>query len=200
MSELLALDIAILPPREVSERAVRLSAELPGEQFKGLRLDADHLPHITLTQQFVAVAMLDEVLSTVAQALRDVRPMSVHVRGGERGGSSVWMSIARTPPIVELHERLMDALHRYEQAGGGRTAFADADARAEDIAWVTGYRAQSSGRAYRPHITVGHASHPPHIEPFAFEATTVAACSLGRLCTCRLVLRRWEVTLPALSS
>jgi len=53
MEPLIAVDVAILPPPMVADAALQLSAALPASESKGLRLDARHLPHITLTQQFV---------------------------------------------------------------------------------------------------------------------------------------------------
>jgi len=59
--------------------------------------------------------------------------------------------------------------------------------------WVTGFRLKSAFGAFTPHITLGHGEHLPEIEPFEFEATTIAACHLGRFCTCRKVLREWRL-------
>ena len=193
MSTLLALDVAILPPPDVGERAARLSVTLPAEQSQGLRLDADHLPHITLTQQFVRSDDLDAIFECLDEALRGQPPMTLQVTGGGKGASSVWMDVARTAAISRLHGRLMDALHGFERPGGGPAAFVAGDARQDDVAWVTGYRRTASLSAYTPHITLGHASEPPAVDPWTFEATTVAACHLGRFCTCRQVLRSWEL-------
>lgn len=193
MSKLLALDVAILLPPDAAERAIQLSATLPVGQSQGLRLDAERRPHITLTQQFVRVDELDAIFERVDEALRGQQPMAIRVTGGGKGASSVWMAIERTPSISRLHERLMETLHAFERPGGGPAAFYEGDARGGDVAWVTRYRRSSSLGAYTPHITLGHAGEPPRIEPFTFEATTVAACHLGRFCSCRRVLRRWEL-------
>jgi hypothetical protein len=193
MSELLALDIAILPPPDARERAVRLSATLRGSESQGLRLDAEHLPHITLTQQFVRLDELDAVFGRVDEALRGQPPLTIHVTGGGTGASSVWMAVTRTAAISRLHERLMESLRGFERPGGGPAAFFEGDARAGDVVWVAGYRLKSSLSAYTPHITLGHASEPPRVDPLTFEATTVAACHLGRFCSCRRVLRSWEL-------
>ena len=193
MAELLALDIAILPPPDVSERAVRLSAALPEDQSQGLRLDAGRLPHITLTQQFVRRDAFDGIFERVAEVLRGQPPIPINVSEGGKGGSAVWMAVERTPAIFRLHERLMEGLRDFEQPGGGPAAFLDGDARDGDVAWVVNYRLKSSFDFYTPHITLGHAGEPPRVEPFTFEATTVAACHLGRFCSCRRVLRRWEM-------
>ena len=193
MPELLALDIAILPPPDASERAVRLSAALPEKQSQGLRLDAGHLSHITLTQQFVQRDALDDIFEHVAEVLRGQAPTLISVSGGGKGASAVWMAVERTPAIFRLHVRLMEGLRDFEQPGGGPAAFLDGDAREGDVAWVVNYRLKSSFDFYTPHITLGHAGEPPRVEPFTFEATTVAACHLGRFCSCRRVLRRWEM-------
>jgi len=194
MPELLALDIAILPPSDAGLRAVRLSATLPADQSQGLRLDTTHLPHITLTQQFVHRDKLDAIFERLDEALLGQPPITIHVTGAGKSASSVWMTIERTAAILQLHERLMETLRAFEQLDGGPAAFFERDAHVGDVAWVTNYRLKSSLSAYTPHITLGHASSPPHIDLFTFEATTVAACHLGRFCSCRRVLQSWTLT------
>jgi 2'-5' RNA ligase len=194
MSDLLALDVALLPPPEVSATAVALSAALPPEESQGRRLDADLLPHVTLTQLFARDNELDEVMTRVEATLAGVAPLSLQVTGGGQGTSSVWMAIAKTAALVQLHERLMESLRGLERPDGGTGAFADEDARLRDVMWVAGYRLKSSFHHFEPHITLGHGAAPPAVEPFAFEARTVAVCHLGRFCTCRRVLRAWTLT------
>jgi 2'-5' RNA ligase len=194
MSKLLALDVAILPPPDVRQRAVELSAALPSESDDRLRLDAEHIPHITLTQQFIRVEELDPAFERIDEVLRAERPMTVHVTGGGKSAHSVWMAIERTTALAGLHERLMEALRGFERPGGTAAAFVDGDARVGDVLWVTGYRLKSSFHHFTPHITLGPGDTPPHIAPISFEATTVAACHLGRFCTCRHPLRTWTLT------
>jgi len=194
MSELLALDVALLPPPDVASRAIALSAALPESESQGLRLDEGHLPHITLTQMFTRAEELDAVLDRVDDVVREFGPMPLRVVGGGGGTHAVWMEIDRSAALVQLHERLMEALRGLERPDGGTGAFFDADARLRDVLWVAGYRMKSSLHHFTPHITLGHAAEPPRIEPFSFEADTVAACHLGRFCTCRHVLRRWTLT------
>lgn len=193
MSKLLALDVAILPPPDVRQRAIELSAGLPSDHADRLRLDASHLPHITLTQQFIRVEELEAAFERIDELLRAEKPITVTVTGGGKGGHSVWMAIERTEPITGLHERLMEALRGFERPGGTAAAFFDGDARVGDVVWVTGYRLKSSFGAFTPHITLGAADTPPNIAPFTFEATTVAACHLGRFCSCRAALRTWTL-------
>jgi 2'-5' RNA ligase len=191
--QVLALDVAVLPPPGVSARAISISASLPAEDFQGLRLDESHLPHITLMQLFARANELDQVLARVDEVVRGFKPMTLRVTGGGQGTQSVWMEIEKTPALMQLHEQLMEALRGLERPDGGTGAFFDADARLRDVLWVAGYRLKSSFHHYTPHITLGHGTDPPAIEPSGFEADTVAVCHLGKFCTCRKVLRRWSL-------
>ena len=190
---LIAVDVALIPPDDVSARAMRLSASLPPDA-RGFLLDAEHLPHVTLIQCFIREDELDVAFDRIDEVMRGRRPLPLTVSGGGQGSSSVWMAIERSADLDALHEDLMHALVGLERPGGTPAAFFGGDARVGDVLWVTGYRLKSSFGAYNPHITLGYADQPPRIQPFSFTANTVAACHLGRFCTCRRVLRRWTLT------
>ena len=196
MPKLLAVDVALLPPPDVTQRAIALSASLPREGSQGLRLDGEHLPHVTLMQLFVRESELDIAFERVTDIVRGRPPLRLLVSGGGQSNQTVWMTVHRTPELLALHERLMEALRGVERQSGSAGAFVEGDARVGDVMWVAGYRLKSSLEQYTPHITLGHASAPPGIEPFAFDATTIAACHLGRFCTCRRVLRQWTLGDP----
>ena len=193
MSKLVAIDVAILPPAEVSQRAIALSAALPEEGSQGLRLDAEHLPHVTLTQQFVREDELDVAFDHIDGVLREQPPLDLVVTGAGTGGHTLWLEIERSEALRDLHERLMEALRGVERPGGTPAAFFGDDARVGDAIWVAGYRLKSSFGQFLPHITLGHGPNAPEVERFPFQAATIAACHLGRFCTCRRVLRSWTL-------
>ena len=159
-----AIDIAILPPPDVSARAIELSAALPGRESQGLRLGADRLPHITLTQQFVPSEVLDPLLAAVDRVGAGRAPLQLRVTGGGKGSSSVWMSIERTPELISLHQELLRASEPFEVTEGDASAFFGGDARDRDVRWVAGFRRDSSFDRFTPHITLGHASEPPAVD------------------------------------
>ncbi len=193
MAELMALDVAILLPPHVSRLAIDLNSSLRPDDSEGLTLDPDHLPHITLVQLFVREEDLETAFQLTDAALRGQPPLRLRVAGSTRHGTTLWLAIEPDPPIMELHERLMHELRAIESADGGPGAFLDEEVRVADVLWVAGYRLKASFGAFRPHVTLAHVSHQPEIEPFDFDADTVAACHLGRFCTCRRVLRSWTL-------
>jgi 2'-5' RNA ligase len=193
MEAAVAVDVAILPPPIVSEAAIRLSAALPASESKGLQLDAKHLPHITLTQQFVRATEVGRVAEAIARVLCDREPLPLVVTGPGRGSSSVWMQVGVTPALLDLHRDLMDALEPFERSGANSSAFVGGSARAGDVKWVSRFRQDSSYSRYQPHVTLGHATKLPHITPLAFNADTVALFHLGRFCSCGDVLESWRL-------
>ncbi len=194
MSTLIAFATVVLPPPHVSQLAVELSASLPPEESKGLHAGAQQLPHITLTQQFVRADELPAVLAHLDDVLRDERPLELHVTGGDSVGGAAWMVVEPTSTLIGLHERLMEALRGFERAAGGPGAFLNGAGRLADVLWVDSYRLKSAMQAFAPHITLGHSARPPAVEPLTFTANTIAACHLGRFCTCEHVFRRWTLT------
>jgi 2'-5' RNA ligase len=192
-TRLIAIDVAVLPPLDVSRRAIDLSAALAGSDPQALRLGDECLPHITLTQQFVRAVSLDACLGAVDVILRSVAPLPLLVTGVGSANTTIWMSVERSTVLFDLHRRLMDALETFEQPGGTAAAFIGGRARPRDVEWVRRYRRMSSGSAFTPHITLGHSAQLPFVEPLAFEADTIAACQLGRFCSCGRVLRRWAL-------
>jgi hypothetical protein len=105
------------------------------------------------------------------------------------------MSIERTPALVGLHERLLQAAEAFEVEDGGVSAFVGDDARERDVRWVREFRRESSFDRFAPHITLGHAAASPEVEPMDFVAATIALCHLGRHCTCRRIIRAWNLEL-----
>jgi hypothetical protein len=198
-----AIAIAILPPADVTARAVALSAALPAGESQGLLLGGERLPHITLTQQFVPSESLQALLAQIDPVAGGHSRLRLRVAGGGKGSNSVWMAVERTTELVTLHEQLMDVTEPFETADGDASAFledagpaapeARTPARDRDVRWVREFRRESSFERYRPHITLGHASEPPVIDRFDFVATTIAVCLLGRFCTCRRIIRTWEL-------
>lgn len=191
MENLVAIDVALLPPADVIAQAIAANAALPRSGFQGLRLDDHHLPHVTLTQQFVDTLQMDEVFERVEAVARRHAPIPIHVTGAGRSRNTVWMAIEKKGPLAALHQDLMNTLLTLERSGGSPHAFVSRNARPGDVAWVGGFRQKSSFDAYVPHVTIGHSTATPSIEARDFSAARLAVCHLGRFCTCRKVFAEW---------
>ena len=151
--DLLAIDMALLLPEPVSERARAANEALLAQRPEGFRFDESHLPHITLAQQFVRRANLPAWIEQIDPILRGIRPLPLRGTGVGSSATAAHFVIERTPEIDNLHRTLLDAVQPFEEASGSADAFfsegSDAEparepAREKDVAWVSQFRSHSS--------------------------------------------------------
>ena len=197
---LIALDVALRLPPSVEEAVGRFNRMLDAPPT-GFRLDATHLPHISLVQQFSPtdeVAALAEAIRTI---VADHPPLHLTTAALARGGTATTLTLKPTPSLDALHRRLMDQAAAFDVGAGDAHAFAGSDAeavdaepaRARDVAWVTRFRTEAAYDAFDPHITLGVGVLDVAARSITFDASVVALCALGRFCTCREVLMSWEL-------
>lgn len=191
MSELIAIDVAVLPPDPIVRLARVLNGQLEGRP-ETLRLDEVHVPHVTLSQHFVERQALDEVRSLLGGLLGDQHPFEMHVTGVGGHDATMWLTVARSPALDALHRGVMDRLHPLERAGGDAAAFQE-PARARDVEWVSAFRTAAAYDAYAPHITLGHGMNRPEASSLTCVVDRVALCALGRFCTCCQILDEWRL-------
>ena len=193
---MIAIDVAILPPPDISRRAIELSATLPRHESLGLltrrRHAAAHHPHAAVRP---ALRRSTRCSMASGRRWRDGRRCRVTVTGAGRGGSAVWMAIepnASTDGVASATAWMLCTLSSVRTAPRRRSS--TGDARDGDVDWVAGFRRRSSYERVRSRTSRwGTRRRCRTVEPVAFDATTIAACHLGRYCTCRRVLRQWEL-------
>lgn len=190
----IAIDLAVLLPTDIRAVVERMNARVDGAAGHGFRFDATHHPHVTLSQHFINADRITDVCTRVSIVLSGLLPLNLHVTGSREGRTAQVLVIAQTQPLQRLHERLMDTLVTNEVPGDA-DAFQQDDTppRNADVAWVTRFRTDASVARFDPHITVGIGPDPVTTDPFSFTARTIAACRLGRFCTCRDQLACWTL-------
>ena len=193
-TRLLALDVALLLPRAAAAAVGRLNARLEAPPA-GFGFDETHLPHVTLVQQFVREADLPAVLTLVGRIAVEAPPIALRGARLQRGRTTVSLSVDGGPALERLHRCLLEGLEPHAAPRADGSAFVDGGepARDGDIDWVTHFRAQAAGARFDPHVTLGVGSLGGPAPEIAFTATELAACRLGRFCTCSRVLGRWEL-------
>ena len=195
---LLAVGVALLLPPEAQQVVARLNARLTAPPA-GFRFDADHLPHITLAQQFVPATDLPLVADEVGRVLASAAPLALTAGGFASSGLTTSLVVDATQPLATLHARLMDRLAPFDMTAGGADAFIrDAEPpRARDVEWVTRFRTAAAYASFEPHVTLGAGALDAPAPALEFEAAHVAICRLGRFCTCRRVLASWTLSAAA---
>lgn len=191
---LLAIDVALLLPPGACDLVTQLNARLAGPP-DGFRFDADHLPHVSLVQQFVPATDLPLVSAEVGAVLSAAAPLTLVAERLRSSGVTTSLDLAPTHPLATLHARLMDRLAPFDMTAGDADAFLPAGepARPRDVEWVTRFRTAAAYAAFEPHVTLGAGVLDDAAPALEFEADRVAICRLGRFCTCRRVLASWTL-------
>ena len=194
-SRITALDVALLLPPESVAELTRLNARLSSPS-EGFQFDSGHLPHVTLAQQFVLNSEINVICNKLKHLANQYAPIRLCCSGLVASGATTSLRITESEQLFELHERIMNTLEAHVTQPGDAQAFfhGSETARHADIAWVNNFRNHSSGCRFEPHITVGKGTLDSQHTALIFSTSTLAACHLGKFCTCRHVFDSWSLT------
>jgi hypothetical protein len=195
-NKVIAIDVLLEPDSTMISKAQQLNARLRKNYAAGYELDATHAPHITLLQRFVRSQDLNLVTAAVSKVLTAERPAELHLNAKAIeyvmwGGVAVTVLVVeRTPELMRLHQKIIDAVAPFSVNGGTASAFVGGEANAETIGWVETFVPTSTGENYIPHVTAGVAPEAfvkslkaEPFEAFTFKPKQVAVYQLGNFGT-----------------
>jgi phosphoserine phosphatase/2'-5' RNA ligase len=201
--KLIAIDVLLQPDSTMTGKSGAINARLRGNYAAGYELDVAHAPHVTLLQRFIRARDLDAVTAAVEKVIAFERPTELQLKAkgldyGMWGGLAVtFIIVERTPELMRLHQKMVDAVAPFSVNGGTAAAFVGAGINPETIGWVEEFVPKSSGENYMPHVTVGVANEDfvkqMKAEPFnvfTFRADGVAIYQLGNFGTA--AKRLWQ--------
>ena len=220
-SRIMAIDILLEPDRRMLARAELDNARLREVSPACFALDAEHRPHITLVQCYVAEDDLEAVALAAGEVIRsaDIIGMALeatrygYTPGPGMGVAGIWVAV--TPALLKLQADVMAAVAPFMVATAGIDAFT-ADHGNPDfdralVDYVAGFPRLGAGDKFDPHVSTGVAATDyldgmvvEPFEPFAFAPASAAIYQLGPFGTAARLLKRWggarPVGDPALSS
>ena len=208
--EVMAIDILLEPDARMLAHAEANNARLRGVFADGFALDAEHRPHITLLQCFVATGDLDAVARMAGDVIRnaDVTAMELvadrfyYTPGPGFGVAGI--CAPPTPELLRLQAGVIAAATPFMLASATIDAFtARHDNPAFDAAlidYVAGFVAHHAGAHFNPHVSTGVAPtdylDAMIAEPFAafaFAPAGAAIYQLGPFGTAARLLKQLEV-------
>lgn len=203
-SNVIAIDLLLLPDKLLLERAKQSNALLRQNYPGGYALDAEHTPHVTLVQRYIQSSDLDKVSAAVSAVLasHDQWRSELNVPGyysspgGGEGLEVVLLIVEPTPELRGFQQAVADVVQPFAVSGGTAEAFVpNTDSTPIDksiIKHVEKFIPASSGEDYFPHVTVGLANadfvHELTAKPFTaftFTPAGVAIFQLGGFGTAR---------------
>ncbi len=195
----IAVDIVLLPSREMTDAAIEANKELLKLQPDKIVLDRQNcLPHISL-----AMGCIDEEdISDIEKVLRQIAArfapgelgfIGIHVGKNSIGEKVTVIGIEKTQKLQKLHEEVMRALSRYLSYDVTADMVLSPPPVGEStLLWIRNYPENSSYEKFLPHITIGYGRLVGFEFPLRFTAAKLALCHLGNHCTCRKVLASVE--------
>lgn len=188
---LTAINILLNPDAATVEKAQAINARLREDFPHGFALDANHTPHITLLQQFVRTADLDEVAKAVTEVLRTEQSKKWESNAigyyalADKDLRLVGIVIEPTEDMRRLQQRIIDAVSPFAVEKGTSEAFAprsDGEPIGQPtVDYVNNFIGPRIGMNYHPHLTVGIGTHDfvDALKAEPFEAFTVRAISVS---------------------
>lgn len=201
MSQIIAINVALLPDAETRARAIALNKRLRENYRGGFALGDDRLVHITLAQAFVAEQNLDAIWQKVKHmpATGRLRVEKFDYFPRPDGlGSSGW-DLSRPPWLLVAQQKVEELLMPFLEPGGPAAFFrkpGEDEIPESTVNHVRRFFGAHSGVNYNPHITLGRARRDflesvraERLEPFEVRLEELGIYQLGSHGTCRKVLR-----------
>jgi len=190
--KIIAIDVLLRPDQTMISKAGAINARLRADYKEGYSLDATHSPHVTMVQRFVRAKDFDAVTAAITKLLATERPTELQLKGTHllyqmwNGVALHALIVERTPELLRLQQKVVDAVAPFAVSGGTAAAFIDTPADADIVPYVETFVPKASGANYMPHVTVGLATEAfgkkITAEPFAaftFHPAGVAIYQLG---------------------
>lgn len=192
----IAVDVALLPPLDVMEKAISLNKELVEKFGSRIRLDKKTcIPHITLAMGCVDESDLPQIRKKLQPLVEKYLPQEVLIDGTVVPPlpNAAYFTVGKTPQLQGLHEDVMNELKEFLSYDVEKEMFFNpADVTERTLRWVVDYPLKSSFEQFKPHLTLGYGEKADDVH-LIFRAFRLAVCQLGSSCTCRKILFDFEV-------
>jgi hypothetical protein len=164
-NDVTAIDILLDPDATMIQHATAANARLLQNFPKGYTLGGAHAPHISVLQQFVKTANLDQVYAAADKVFATENPTSwkltafkyYYIPAKPIGLAGI--VIKPTPDLLRLQQKLIDAVTPFAVPTGTAAAFVttpqDPDIIPQAIQYIAAFIPEHSGDHYAPHVTIG---------------------------------------------
>lgn len=197
----IAVDVVLLPPDEIMDRAIQANAKLVERSGDRIVLNKeDCLPHISLAMGCIDesdIPPVERILKSIADMspLGDLTLTGVRTSTNAKGEEVSVFKIAKTKELQALHEKVTEELApRFTHDVTGDMIYGDEDVTETTLRWIRSYPERTSFTNFFPHITIGYGPIDAQMSAVMFRASKLALCHLGNHCTCRRVLAAVNVT------
>lgn len=194
MENIIAIDVLLIPSEEMNAQAIQLNTLMKQNNPETIKLDENHVPHITLLQCFVNEKdlpkinkALDGLFETIAQDSMKAESLFYYE---EKEESFAMIRVKKSTRLMKIHKKAIELVKPYIVTNGSEKSFVqnpDGSPISEStVSYVPDFVNKYSFKNFDPHISLGVAqktlldSLEQHVfKPIHFKATSVSVYQLG---------------------
>ncbi len=190
----IAIDIVLLPPEEIMEKAIAINRELV-KQGSLLELDKEkNLPHISLAMGRIEEKSLPIAEKILKELVASHLPIGINVREitADPQFPVSQFQIKKSIQLLNLHEAAMKKFLPLFSYDLSESMFYNGKARKGSVDYASHFSKMHSFENFQPHLTLGIGANSDYRDPkpFAFTCRTLALSHLGNYNTSAKVLLR----------
>ena len=206
-----AINIALDPDATMMQHAKADNERLLKSFPKGFAFDDTHYPHITMLQQFVRTADLENVYTALNKVFASEKPLGWKLKAFKYyyipspPDYLAGIVVEPTEDLLRLQQKIIDAVAPYTEKTGTPEAFMSTengdDIEQSLIYYVANFQQRGAGNRFNPHVTIGVGTityistmlAEPY-EAFTFSPAGAAVYQLGSSGSARKKLRALALT------
>ena len=206
-----AINIALDPDATMMQHAKADNERLLKSFPKGFAFDDTHYPHITMLQQFVRTADLENVYTALNKVFASEKPLGWKLKAFKYyyipspPDYLAGIVVEPTEDLLRLQQKIIDAVAPYTEKTGTPEAFMSTengdDIEQSLINYVANFQQRGAGNRFNPHVTIGVGTityistmlAEPY-EAFTFSPAGAAVYQLGSSGSARKKLRALALT------
>ena len=189
-----AIIVAIIPPKEVVDLAIKINSEARQKGFHADPLGInDFIPHITLFMGVVKNDNLVKLASALDKLLLKKHPFKLEIIGIKDSEHSPdensYFEIKNTKDLQKLHNEVCENLSPFlEPLASEGCLFGDKEISDNTKKWLENYVLMSAYEKFNPHITLRCKNSRSPRYSAKFNASQIVLFHAGNHATCRKML------------
>lgn len=205
--KIFAIDVLLIPSEEMVAQAIQLNKLMKENNPETIKLDENHVPHITLLQCFIKEEdipkinkALDGLFETIAKDSLKAESLFYYE---EKEESFAMIRVEKSAHLMEIHKKTIELVKPYIVKNGSEKSFVqnpDGSPISEStVTYVPEFVEKYSYENFDPHISLGVAqktlldSLAQHVfKPIHFKASSVSVYQLGDHGTAQKLLWKSE--------
>ncbi len=204
---IIAIDVLLIPSEEMYVQSLQLNSLINQNNPETIKLDENHVPHITLLQCFINESDLPKASRALAGLFDSIKEDSLKAESlfyyPEKEESFAMVRLEKSAALMEIHQKSIELLKPFVVKNGTAKSFIqnpDGSAISEStVEYVPVFIEKYSYENFDPHISLGVAqtklldSLAKNIfKPIYFKASSLSLYQLGDHGTAQKLLWKSE--------